>query len=317
MRRLGAIALVLAASGAEAHPLGFGLVTLDESPGGEVRARARVSGTEQQGSALELVTPEGCALASRGEEVPSAEERVVRAVWRCPEGLRGRRVRLRGLEGAGVQLVVRARLADGGAFEALVGDEGRDVEVPAAGGEGPVLTRYLALGARHIAEGVDHLAFVLSLTLWVRAPGALLAATTGFTVGHSATLAASALGALRVPSRPVEACIALSILLVAVELAKGRAPPKGHALLGVSIGALHGLGFAGALASVGLPRGQRVAALAAFNVGVELGQLAFIGVALSLAWALRRAFGELPRARGLLVEAIGAWAAMLLMQRVW
>lgn len=313
---LSLAALLLSAT-VEAHPLGFGHLRLDETSRGEVRVRAKVSGTEQQGSALDVSLPAFCELLATRELSRTADERVTLSHWRCGRSLRGSRVTLRGLEGAGVQLAVELRLADGERVESLVDDRGRELTIPAGAGSSPALRRYLALGVTHIAEGVDHLAFVLSLALWIRAPRALLGALTGFTLGHSATLAWSALGGLRVPQRPVEACIALSVLVVAVELASGRAPPRRPVFFGVILGALHGLGFAGALASIGLPRGQRVAALAAFNLGVELGQLLALGAFMALRGALAKLSGESHRARSLLIEALGAWSVMLLLQRVW
>ena len=137
--------------------------------------------------------------------------------------------------------------------------------------------RFLRLGFEHIVPfGLDHVLFVLGLTLlsprWVP----LLAQVTAFTAAHTVTLALSTYGVVRLPARVVEPAIALSIVYVAVEnLLTTRLRPRRIALV-FAFGLLHGLGFAGALAELGLPAGERPLALLAFNLGVEAGQVAVI-----------------------------------------
>ena len=151
----------------------------------------------------------------------------------------------------------------------------------------------------HILFGVDHLLFVLCLLLLVRSVRSLLATITAFTLAHSITLALATLDVIRVPAPPVEATIALSIVFLATELARGEAG-RGVAtraypwLVAFSFGLLHGLGFAGALAEVGLPQGEVPLALFAFNVGVELGQVAFVTAVLSVGWLLRALSVRIP-----------------------
>ena len=143
---------------------------------------------------------------------------------------------------------------------------------------------YLVLGIWHIWAGVDHLLFVTGLLLLANA-AAIALGGTGFTLAHSVTLSLSALGVMRLPVPPVEAIIALSILFVAGEVA--RPDPESLArryplAISSSFGLLHGFGFAAALGDPGLPRNEIAAALLFFNAGVEVGQLAFIVVALAL-----------------------------------
>lgn len=304
---------MLASPLAHAHPLGLGRLAIEESPDGRVQVSLRVSGTEQQGDAMHLPLPAGCAREAPDAITREGETRALRARWRCQGGLRGASLAVRGLEGSGVQVVTRVRFADGRVTEQTLDDAHRALDAPVGGG---VAWRYLSLGARHIAEGFDHLAFALCLALWIRGGRALLASVTGFTAGHSVTLALSALGLVQLPSRPVEACIALSVALLALELAQGRSPPRRHALLSAAVGLLHGLGFASALREVGLPQAQRGWALLSFNVGVELGQIVFLAAVLSLGALARRAVGDPSRARRWIVEAVGAWSVMLLLQRV-
>jgi hydrogenase/urease accessory protein HupE len=146
---------------------------------------------------------------------------------------------------------------------------------------------YLSHGIEHILFGVDHLLFVLGLILIVRSTRMLLLTVTGFTVAHSITLSLATLGVVHVPAPPVEACIALSILLLASEIVRLQTgEPSLIAAwpwaVAFSFGLLYGLGFASALIDIGLPPGDVPLALLTFNVGVEGGQLAFIVVVLGV-----------------------------------
>lgn len=142
------------------------------------------------------------------------------------------------------------------------------------------LRTYLALGFTHIVpHGTDHVLFVLGLYFMAQRPGALLAQVTAFTVAHSLTLALAMLGLAALPGRVAEPLIALSIALVAAENIASPVSGARRTALVFAFGLLHGLGFAGVLSELGVPRGQFVAALAAFNAGVEFGQLAVIGAA--------------------------------------
>lgn len=297
-----------------AHPLALGRAELVERSDRAVTWTLRVSGTEQQGHALALDVPEGCAAQGPpalrlGEDGATGE-----GVWRCPAGLRGRTLRARGLEGSELQLLLRARLADGAVAEATLDDHRRRFTVPP---QGPSRgSSWLRMGLAHIAGGADHLAFVACLALWVRRAAPLALAITGFTLGHSVTLALAATDALRAPSRPVEACVALSVLLLAREVARDVEAPPGAWRMSAACGLLHGLAFADALREVGVARGARLAALLGFNAGVELGQLVFVGLALGLARCAARAGLPTARARAWVTEAIGAWAFALLLARL-
>ena len=135
---------------------------------------------------------------------------------------------------------------------------------------------YLVLGFEHILGGIDHLLFVAGLLFLVGFRRRLVWTITAFTVAHSLTLASAALGWLTLRPAPVEACIALSIVLVAAEALRQRATLARRlpALVAFVFGLVHGLGFAGALQEIGLPQAHLPLALLAFNVGVEAGQLA-------------------------------------------
>jgi hydrogenase/urease accessory protein HupE len=153
-----------------------------------------------------------------------------------------------------------------------------------------VAETYGMLGIEHILSGIDHLLFVLSLLFLVGFRRQLLATVTSFTVAHSLTLAASALGALTLRPPPVEAAIALSIVLVSAEALsnKDTLTRRWPAIVAFIFGLVHGLGFAGALKDIGLPEQHVNIALLSFNLGVEAGQLLAIGLAWVIFFATRR-----------------------------
>jgi hydrogenase/urease accessory protein HupE len=197
--------------------------------------------------------------------------------------------------------------------------------IPAAAGLRaltPIAADYIWLGVEHILTGFDHLLFVIALTLLVRSRAALLATITAFTIAHSVSLAATVLGVVSVPSTPVEATIALSIVLVCAECLRGGESLARRApwVVAFAFGLLHGLGFASALLAIGLPEDHVPAALLFFNVGVELGQLGVIAVAIALALASKRVasrVGARPAwLRTGVVYAMGAVAASWSIERI-
>ncbi len=182
----------------------------------------------------------------------------------------------------------------------------------------PIVVDYTRLGIEHILTGLDHLLFVIALTFLVRGRRALLATITAFTLAHSLSLAATVLGLVRLASAPVEASIALSIAFVCAEclrpadsLAK-RAPW----LVAFSFGLLHGLGFASALLAIGLPEHHLPLALLFFNIGVELGQLATIACALSLAALAKPVYSARAWLRVGVIYALGTIAAGWSLDRI-
>jgi hydrogenase/urease accessory protein HupE len=156
-----------------------------------------------------------------------------------------------------------------------------------------VAQTYGLLGLEHILSGIDHLLFVLSLLFLVGFRRRLIETVTSFTVAHSLTLAASALGALTLRPPPVEAAIALSIVLVSAEALSNRdtVTRRWPAIVAFLFGLVHGLGFAGALKEIGLPERHAPIALLTFNLGVEAGQLLVIALAWGVVLATRRLNG--------------------------
>ena len=186
-------------------------------------------------------------------------------------------------------VMMTAEWQDGSEAKRLFLREGAQIPVPLSklqAGSGSWLDaakRYISLGIEHILWGIDHLLFVLALLIIVRGPWMLVKTITAFTIAHSITLALATLDIITVPSRPVEAAIALSIVFLCVEIIHGHRGQVGLTyrypwLVAFAFGLLHGLGFAGALSEIGLPQSEIPQALLFFNIGVEIGQLAFVGV---------------------------------------
>lgn len=184
-----------------------------------------------------------------------------------------------------------------------------------------VIKTYTLLGFEHILLGIDHLLFVLALILITKGRWKILKTITAFTIAHSITLSLAALGYVNFPTPPVEAVIALSIVFLAVEIinnlnGKQTITSKKPWLVAFTFGLLHGFGFAGALANIGLPQQDIPWALAFFNIGVELGQIAFVLVVLIFMRLL-----ALKKKWPLFVKkmpayAIGSLAAFWLVERV-
>ena len=209
-------------------------------------------------------------------------------------GLAGQTVTIEGLSATSTDVLVRIESLGGAVQTERLAPTRIAFVVQATPGAGEVAVTYLRLGVEHILFGFDHLLFVLALIILVGDWRRVALTVTAFTVAHSITLAAATLGFVRVPEPPVEAAIALSIVLVAVEIVNARrGTPSLTArlpwLVAFAFGLLHGFGFAGALAEVGLPHHAIPIALLFFNLGVEIGQLAFVAVVLVAGFAFRRA----------------------------
>jgi hydrogenase/urease accessory protein HupE len=189
-------------------------------------------------------------------------------------------------------VLVQIALLDGTSRVSRLTSAAPSFVVPAAPTWTQTAATYLGLGVEHILLGIDHLLFVLALLLLVRGWRQVLVTITAFTGAHSITLAAATLGWVHVPQTPVEAVIALSIVLVAAEIVHRERGVSSFAqqwpwAIAFTFGLLHGFGFAGALNEIGLPQQAIPLALLFFNIGVEFGQILFI-VTVYVVWALSR-----------------------------
>lgn len=272
--------------------------------------------------------PERCEATGQRRASEMSGRRVERWTIDCgSEGLAGAPVGVDGLDATTNDVLVRYSGQDGTTSSTVLNRETPTVS-PAAvsdmdeAGAWSVARTYLGLGVEHILLGFDHLLFVLGLLLLVRGRRALVATITAFTLAHSITLALSSLGILTLPQMAVEAVIAASLMLLAVEIVRKQRGADGwtaRAPWGVAFafGLLHGFGFAGALRDIGLPSSELPVALASFNIGVEVGQLGVVAAWVVAAAALERVQKErpdwLPRAAS---YVIGVPASYWLFERV-
>ena len=270
---------------------------------------------------VNLVMPDGCKVEQTGaQNTPGAQVIIGRVV--CTSTPYGRSARLEGLQNTLTDALVRVVQPSGEVATLRLTPEDTSFRVPKPTSRLDVFGTYGALGIAHILTGFDHLAFVAGLLLLVGTFKRLLTTVTAFTLAHSLTLTAATLGILHVPQAPVEALIALSILMVAAEvvaLAGGtKGPIADHpARIAFTFGLLHGLGFASALREAGLPPQEIPISLLAFNLGVEAGQVMFILAVTAVAMVVGR-FTRLPRQTLLRLAGygIGGLAAFWFIDRV-
>jgi len=244
--------------------------------------------------AIYLTLPEGTSDVSPPQARFTGSAYIERRTIRRGGGFAGQTITIQGLSGTSTDVLVRIESLGGATQTERLAPTKTTFVVQAAPGTSEVATTYLRLGVEHILFGFDHLLFVLALVILVRDWRRVALTVTAFTVAHSITLAAATLGLVNVPGPPVEAAIALSIVLVAVEIVNARrGTPSLTArwpwLVAFCFGLLHGFGFAGALAEVGLPPHAIPIALLFFNLGVEIGQLVFVAAVLAAGELFRRA----------------------------
>ena len=262
----------------------------------------------------------------RNEKPPTVQELADSLVERRwidagPNGLAARRIELVGLQMTITDVLVRVEMADGRRFTTVARPSQPWVEIAASQSALAVAGAYVVHGIQHISFGVDHLLFLLGLLLIVKDRWMLLKTVTAFTVAHSITLAIATLGYANAPVVPLNAAIALSILFLGPEIIRSW---RGATSLTIErpwivaflFGLIHGFGFAGALTSAGLPPMDLPIALLGFNVGVEIGQVAFVLLVVLLERSFRQLEIRWPRwAEMLPGYAVGSLGAFWTIQR--
>jgi hydrogenase/urease accessory protein HupE len=305
-----AVALLFVSGAARGHELDSASLSLKEIGSGTFLVRWHASSrtlNEDLGTAA--VFPQTCRLLG-----PRLE---------CgPSGLVGS-IQFPWIEGTLTRVVVDVEWRNGTRLLRVVSPGSPSLRVygiPAAGVRAlaPIVIDYTGLGIEHILTGFDHLLFVVALALLVRRRAPLLATITAFTLAHSLSLAVTVLGLVHVPSPPVEASIALSIVLVCAECLRPADSLTRRAPWAVAFafGLLHGLGFASALLDLGVPEQHVPAALFCFNLGVELGQLGIIAVVLGLRRLARYLSLDRVWVRRGLIYAMGSLAAFWSLDRI-
>ena len=319
--------LLLYCNPAWAHELRPGFIQLEETAAGQYAAQWRYPTSIPAAALPGLKFPAACTpvTAARMERYDDAY--IGNQDYRCNPGLAGQALRLvYPVMNPSITSLVRLSTLDGGVLNHVMKPGDTTWQVPAQPAFREVAGDYLVLGMEHILRGWDHLLFVACLILIARTPRRTLLTITGFTLAHSITLALSTLDLVALPVVPVEACIALSIMILAHEIIvheHGSWTWDHPVLVSSSFGLLHGFGFAAVLRGIGLPQGDLPAALLFFNLGVEVGQILFVlafAAVLVLTVRLQHTAGLLHRYRGRLqkcfVYLAGTVAAFWFIQRL-
>ena len=257
-------------------------------------------------SGIEFAVPPNCTLTDGN-------------LLACPNGIRGTALGVRGMGPIISETSVVVSLEDGTTLSHLLTPSSPSWTIPSSESAWAVSRQYVRIGIEHILGGADHVLFLLGLVLVVRRVRSVLIAETAFTISHTISFSATALGIVRLPSIAAEACIALSLVLVALDIGRPQArlhrKPLAAAGIAFAFGLVHGLGFAGALREVGLPENAILPALAGFAGGIEIGQISFLAAVLAIVHfvsktRMRRVF-DLSAA-----YAIGAVGCFWLFQRL-
>ena len=267
-------------------------------------------------STIEPVFSTDCKMTDLAP--PEASSGAITYHWRTSCNLRESPLKITGLDFSHTDVLVRLE-TQGGDIESYVlvaDDPVLDLQQ-----EGAPEIGYFKIGVEHLVFGIDHVLFVIGLYLFIHAPLALIKTITAFTVAHSITLALSVMQLVKLNQGPIEAVIALSILFLARELVQEEDKRSSLTLgrpwiMAFMFGLLHGLGFAGALADIGLPEDNLWISLLLFNIGIEAGQIAVILLLTALSW-VSRSFQEQDRFNKGAGWAMGCFAAFWTIDRTF
>jgi hydrogenase/urease accessory protein HupE len=329
---------------AGAHSMSAALLRLDARADGTMEVLLKIPRVESGPSSLRVRLPDRCRRI--GDRTSRQTPNAIIESWRIactPNDLRAGQIAVDGLNPAVGELFVHLQNGEQAPWTGVLTRDASTLTVAnrsvGKGAPQQAMHGFFVLGVEHIWSGPDHLLFVLALLLLVmranrNEPPRVIASTmawtvTAFTVAHSLTLAGSVLGLVRLPSTPVEVAIALSVLLLAVELTR-EGPERTLTArypwaVAFAFGLLHGFGFAGVLRDIGLPEDAIGRTLFLFNLGVEAGQLVFL-LALGTVWWLVRRFEPVIRGRRdalresferVAAYGIGVAAVFWCLQRVW
>ena len=266
---------------------------------------------------------DGCKVKSSHSKHYVNGSWIDRFTLECVQSLKGKIIKVQGLENTKMDLLLRLEFLDNSSQSILLNPLHNAYKVMKDASSMQIIQTYTWLGITHILMGFDHLLFVFALLLIVKNVRRLLWTITAFTLAHSITMAGATLGFIHVPQQPVEAIIALSILFLAMEIVRENQGKIGLAsrypwLIAFIFGLLHGFGFAGALAEIGLPQQAISLALIFFNIGVELGQLMFVSVVVLLALFIQKLDypSIMKKVKIIMVYGIGSISAFWMIERI-
>jgi len=311
------ISLLLLSLSLAAHQTGLSYLNLEKSGKGIVKVTYKKPLEDLNAGALSINYPPLCLVKNEEEMYVKNGFVVTHFQLQCHQHLAGERLWIEGLVRSDKGVLFR--YVDGKKVQQdLLRAIHPFVKIGKSISKGEVFLKYLSLGVFHILTGYDHLLFVLALLFLSASFRELLTSVTAFTLAHSVTLGLGILGLVNVPVPFIEAMIAASIVVLYREVLTGKRGKKAHLPIVVFLfGLLHGLGFASALSGIGLPRNEIPAALFAFNVGIELGQMLFI---VSAWMVLKLLYTLLPVGRNTIQNSIawcaGSFATYWLIERV-
>lgn len=271
-----------------AHEMRPALLQIKQTGNNEYELLWKIPRLNDKVISIKPVFPEWFKVEQKNLAAESGSGALYTFLATSSKDIHGMTFSIKGLEESMVDVLVEVELKNGEQYSMMLQPGKKSGKIPYSTSAMDTIKTYISLGVKHIWSGIDHLLFVLALliiTLWNTRK--LLVTVTAFTIAHSITLSLAALGYVGLPGPPVEATIALSIVFLAVEIIRGQQgvptlTSKKPWLVAFTFGLLHGLGFASALVAVGLPQQHIPLALGFFNVGVEIGQIAFIIVVLQI-----------------------------------
>lgn len=311
MKWLITLLIAFAPSVVFAHPLAPVALWIDDN-GHELEVQLKVARVMPIAASFAARLPAGCR--SLGTDYQEETSFVVETQRVQCDALVGSQWGVEGLSHADVDAVVRVRFEDGRVVRALL-DESEDVfVVPERTSWSELAVSFGRSGLEHLVGGLDHVLLVLGLVLLLGAPRRVLIALTAFTLGHGLSMFAAVLGWVALPTAIAEAAIAATLVWLAWEVVRQRDTSiKRPYVAALTVGLIHGLGFAAVFSDAGLTGGDLLLGLGAFHLGIELGQVAIVLVGLV---AMRLATKHRTKVEPLIGYGIGAVAYMWLIERV-
>lgn len=322
MKFITSLLLILLSTFSIADEIKLSYLEIKESQLEHYSVLLKVSSKDDQKLPIDFLLPKECSLTT--PKTSHLVNNTYLDTWqmKCNKGLADKTLTIEGLKSTGTDLLLRVELLSGVSHSKLLSPSTQSFRVPKDASSWQIVQTYTWLGITHILLGFDHLLFIFALLLIVKNMRRLLLTVTAFTLAHSLTMAVSTLGIVHVPQAPVEAIIALSILFLAMEIIHEKQGKVGLTslypwLIAFIFGLLHGFGFAGALAEIGLPQQAVTLALIFFNIGVEIGQLMFIATVVFIVIILERLSypALLNKLETVIVYIIGGISAFWLIER--
>ncbi len=307
---------------AAAHPLAPSVLTFERG-GDEVTMRWRAPLKRPMGQSLRPRIPDRCRALGPAELLKTEDGTAIveTVALRCdPPDMIGAEIEVDGFEDSTVNVVVRVVEADGDVHHSILDASSPSITIRPHEERSSSFFDYLMLGVGHLVTGWDHLTFVLGLLILFGWHRRLVGAVTAFTIGHSVTLALSVMRIVTLSQMVVEALIAVTIVVLALEIQSGEKGPvwRHPWTLPGALGLLHGLGFATAFSQAGVPADEIPLALLGFNLGLEVGQLGVIAVAALSYAAIRSAVPQRWKgSRAIPAYVIGSLAAFWVIERAF